>query len=191
MQALLYLCVARLLWLTRSWRAQAAASLRRPARRLRAARSARAARAARVCGALFRRGRARSFGCACAHAHARGRSDVRLPALWDAQETPQPDSVLQASVKVVAQVLPLVTFLVAALMLLNLLVVQPLKESQAGAQAQTQAQLAQTQAQLNEVQAESRQQFELLQAALQEVPRLSGKVEVMQDNVRNLQLQRR
>lgn len=171
-----------------------------------------------VCAAPFRRGRARSFGCGCAHAHARahGWSDVRPPALRAAQETPQADSVLQASGKAVAQVLPLVTFLVAALMLLNLLVVQPLKESQAAAQAQlaqTQAQLAQslaqTQTQLKEaraetrqqlndvqaetreylkaVQAETRQQFTALQAALQEVPRLSGKVEVMQDGLRSLQ----
>ena len=96
------------------------------------------------------------------------------------------------------QLVPLVAFLVAALMLLNLLVVQPLKESQAAAQAQlaqSQAQLAQslaqTQAQLKDARAESRQQFIALQTALQEVPRLSGKVEVMQDNVRCLQLQRR
>ena len=127
----------------------------------------------------------------------------------DAQETPQPDSLLVASYKMVVQILPLVSFGLASVMLLNVLIVQPLKESQAAAQAQlaqtqtqlaqtlaqTQAQLAQTlaqtQAQVKEAQAESRVQFTDLKAALQEVPRLSGKVEVMQDGLRSLQQQRR
>ena len=108
----------------------------------------------------------------------------------DAQETPQPDSLLEASNKVV-QILQLVSFGVASVMLLNLLIVQPLKESQAAAQAQLAQTLAQTQAQVKEGQAESRMQFMDLKAALQEVPRLSGKVEVMQDGLRSLQQQRR
>jgi hypothetical protein len=49
-------------------------------------------------------------------------------------------------------------------MLLNLLVVQPLLEAQA----------------------ETREQFTCLQATLQDVPRLAGKVDILQDNSRSL-----
>ena len=52
----------------------------------------------------------------------------------------------------------------AFFMLLNLLVVQPLLEAQA----------------------ETREQFTCLQATLQDVPRLAGKVDILQDNSRSL-----
>lgn len=87
-----------------------------------------------------------------------------------------------------AQVLPLVTFCVAALMLLNLVIVQPLKEFQAAAQAQTQAQVQALLRDVQDMQAESRHQFKLLHAAAQEVHCLSGKVEVVQNDLRSLQL---
>jgi hypothetical protein len=60
-------------------------------------------------------------------------------------------------------------------MLLNLLVVQPLKESQVQAQEQVKLAMAQTQAQLSRI-----------QATLEEVPRLAGKVDILEDNSRSL-----
>jgi hypothetical protein len=97
------------------------------------------------------------------------------PRCASPQETPPPDDFVQSSGKFVAQFAPLVAFSLAVLMLLNLLVVQPLKESQVQAQEQVKLAMAQTQAQLSRI-----------QATLEEMPRLAGKVDILEDNSRSL-----
>ena len=85
-----------------------------------------------------------------------------------------------------AQVAPFVASAVALSMLFNLLFTQPLKE----VQAQLQESQAQLQAQMKASQVETNAQLTLLQATLQQVPVLTGKVDILQDNSRSL-LERR
>lgn len=84
-------------------------------------------------------------------------SEFGLSRAHTTQEAP--DDFLQASGKAVSQLVPLVTFAVAFLVLQQKLVVQPLQSQLAQAQAQTQSQLSR------------------ISATLEEVPRLAGRVE--------------
>jgi hypothetical protein len=115
------------------------------------------------------------------------------PRCASPQETPPPDDFVQSSGKFVAQFAPLVAFSLAVLMLLNLLVVQPLKESQVQAQEQVKLALAQTkesqvqaQEQVKLAMAQTQAQLSRIQATLEEVPRLAGKVDILEDNSRSL-----
>ena len=157
------------------------------------AKAARGARGARVAlRALPRwqlpwRAPVRLRACAggCARARKSGLT-CGVPCCTLSQEPPPPDDFMQASGKVVAQVAPFVAAALALSMLFNLLFAQPLKE----VQAQMKESQAQLQAQMKASQVETNAQLTLLQATLQQVPVLTGKVDILQDNSRSL-LERR
>ena len=109
------------------------------------------------------------------------------------QETLSLEDRLQSSSKLVQQLVPLVGIALAYVMLNNALFVQPLKDAVKDAQAQTKEQLQASQAQMQasqtQFQAQTQAQLTRIESLLSEVPRLAGKVEILeilQENSRSM-----